>query len=793
MMGAFKKIGAAVGTYLAVDKIVSFGKSCVEAAATVQAQNAQFEATFKDLGGTAKEMFQNISNDTGVLATRLQTVGTGAFSQFKGAGLDAADALKQTGKYTNLAADAAAYYDMSLEEADSLMRSFIRGNTEAGDRIGLFTSETQRNEYALNKLGKKYLDCTEAEKQMIMLDIASNIYESSGAMGQASREADGYENVVGNLKESWKQFMAVVGQPILQKVIPILQNCTKKLLDMQGTVKNGINWLKQHSSAMKTVAQVVGIAAGAFVAFKAGAQIMGVIRQVQKMKQAVIAWQFATMGLTAQEAIKTATLSAGNIIMALFTGQMTAGQVATLLMTKAQMALNAVMHANPIGLIIAGITALIGVIILLWNKCDWFREFFINMWDGIKAVVSTFWEWLQTTAVNVLEAIKQGWDEFKDKVNEIWTAITTFCSTAWETIKNVVQVGIMLIVEIITFAFEWITLPWRFIWENCKGIIIPIWEGIKNFVKTAIENVKNVITTVMNAIKTVFSTVWNAIKSVITTVLNAIKSIITTVWNGIKSVVTTVVNAIKSVVTSVWNGIKSVTNSVFNAVKGVVSSVWNNIKGTISGVVNGIKSTVSSVWNGIKSTTSSVFNGIKSTATSVWNNIKSAITKPIEAAKNGVKSAIDKMKSFFNFSWSLPKIKLPHFHIDGKFSLNPPSIPHFSVDWYKKAMDTPVMFTQPTIFGMNPATGQMRGAGEAGDEVMMGKNTMLGMIQTAVSMEIGNFAELLQKIVDILLEFFPQIADGQSIVLDDGTLVGRMSYGMDKELGDINRLKERGA
>lgn len=124
---AFKRIAAAVATYLAVDKIISFGKACVETAATVQAQTAQFEAAFKDLQGSATDTFQKIAEDTGILVTRLQTAGTQAFSQFKGAGMDAADALKQTDSFMRMAADAAAYYDMSLEETTSLMRSFIRG------------------------------------------------------------------------------------------------------------------------------------------------------------------------------------------------------------------------------------------------------------------------------------------------------------------------------------------------------------------------------------------------------------------------------------------------------------------------------------------------------------------------------------------------------------------------------------------------------------------------------------------------------------------------------------------
>lgn len=93
------------------------------------------------------------------------------------------------------------------------------------------------------------------------------------------------------------------------------------------------------------------------------------------------------------------------------------------------------------------------------------------------------------------------------------------------------------------------------------------------------------------------------------------------------------------------------------------------------------------------------------------------------------------MKSFFDFSWSLPPIKLPHISIKGEFSLKPPSVPSFGIEWYKKAMNNPVMFTRPTIFGMDPITGNVRGAGEAGAEIMIGRDTMLGMIKEAVSAE----------------------------------------------------------
>lgn len=753
---AFKKIGGIVATAFAVDKIVEFGRTCVENAATVQAQNAQFEATFGSLGDEAQKAFGRVAESTGILSTRLQVEGTKAFSMFKGAGMDANTALVETEKFMSLAADAAAYYDISLEEASERVLGFAKGNFENGDAIGVFTNEAQRNTVAMDKYGKKYSECTEAQKQMMALDMIGHTYEMSGALGQATREADGYENVTGNLKEAWRQFTAVIGEPVLEMLIPIIKNATAKLGEMSGKVKEGIQWMKEHSDAIRNVAAVLGIATGAVLVYKATVAALAIIKTVS-------GWMKA--------------------------------------MTLAQRALNLAMSMNPIGLVIAAIAALVAGFIYLWNTSEGFRNFWIGLWDtittvatgvweSIKAVALPFWEWIKETASSVIESIKQGWDSFKDKVNSIWTAITEFCSSAWETIKNVVQTGIMLIVEIITFAVELITAPWRFIWENCKGIIIPIWEAIKSTVKTAIESVKNTITTVMNAIKSFITTAWNAIKTVITTVMNAIKSVITTVWEGIKSVVTTVVNAIKSVVTTVWNAIKSVTSSVFNSVKSVVTSVWNAIKGAIETAVNAAKSVVSSVWGAISSKTSSVFNSIKSTATSVWNAIKSAIEKPINAAKDAVKSAIDKMKSFFNFSWSLPPLKLPHISISGKFSINPPSVPHFGIEWYKHGG----IMEEPTLFGYNGFTGKAMVGGEAGAEAITPIAVLLDYVRTAVKEENAGMGAKLERLITLLDAYLPQIIAkiGSDIYLDTGELVGAMGDGMDMKLGEIAKMKARG-
>ncbi len=219
------------GVKRAFSTIADFAKDAVTAAADVAAEKAQFAATFEGIEEAANGVLASVSNDTGILATRLQQVGTKAFSQFKGAGIDAAGALSMMDEYTRIAADAAAYYDISLEDADVRLRSFLRGNTEAGDSIGLFTSESQRNSKAVELYGKKWTNLTEAQKQNLMLNVAQEIYDQSGATGQAAREMDGWVNVVGNLQRVWKDVLAVVGAPFYESLTPVVQKLSEFLSD----------------------------------------------------------------------------------------------------------------------------------------------------------------------------------------------------------------------------------------------------------------------------------------------------------------------------------------------------------------------------------------------------------------------------------------------------------------------------------------------------------------------------------------------------------------------------------
>lgn len=235
----------AVGTMVAhgieraAGAMIDFGKNAIQASADIEAEISLYQQVFGELESAATGALESISKDTNILATRLRGIGTGAFMQFKGAGVDAGNAISMMDKYTRLAADAAAAYNISVEEADQKLRSFIRGNTEAGDSIGLFTSEAQRNERAMATYKKKWTELTEAQKQMLMLGVVEEIYNQTEVVGQAAREGHEWENVIGNLNTAFTNLSATVGSPFREALIPVIEKLSGFLSDETVTMRFG--------------------------------------------------------------------------------------------------------------------------------------------------------------------------------------------------------------------------------------------------------------------------------------------------------------------------------------------------------------------------------------------------------------------------------------------------------------------------------------------------------------------------------------------------------------------------
>lgn len=222
------------GIKSAFSKIFDIVKKAIVSSADKEALDSLASQTFGELESAANGALDTISKDTNILAGRLKGVGTSSFMQFRSAGVGAAEAISMMDKYVRLAADGAAAYNISVEDADVRLRSFLRGNVEAGDSIGLQISESTRASKALEVYGKKWSELTEAQKQNLLLNVVDEMYTASGVIGQAAREGHEWETVIGNLNSALygtDGIMPKIGESFRTNLIPAIEKATAFLTD----------------------------------------------------------------------------------------------------------------------------------------------------------------------------------------------------------------------------------------------------------------------------------------------------------------------------------------------------------------------------------------------------------------------------------------------------------------------------------------------------------------------------------------------------------------------------------
>ena len=350
---------------------------------------------------------------------------------------------------------------------------------------------------------------------------------------------------------------------------------------------------------------------------------------------------------------------------------------------------------------------------------------------GIVAVVAA------VVALGVL--IYKHWDDIKKWTNDLVTMV----SAAWEKLKTSVTTAV----------------------TNLKTSLTTLWTNIKTAVTTAADNVKTSVTDA-----------WNTLKTNVTNAVTTLKNSVTTAWTNLKTSVTTAATNLKDGVTNAWTNLKTsvitaATNikdgavNAWNTLKSSVTTAATNLKNNVTTTITNLKSSVVGAWDTLKTNVTTSATTLKTNVSNAFTNLKNAVATPINALKttvggiatkitsvwNTVKTYVDKLKNAFNFSWSLPNIKLPHFKVTGGVAPygigGKGSLPKISVEWYRKAYDNPVMFTQPTV--LQTAAGY-KGFGDGhGAEIVMGLNKLRELVGSSAGVTVNVYGSPGQSVNEL--------------------------------------------
>lgn len=379
--------------------------------------------------------------------------------------------------------------------------------------------------------------------------------------------------------------------------------------------------------------------------------------------------------------------------------------------------------ASPVGWVVIGIVALVAAFVLLWNKSEAFRNFWIGLFEKVKGAVQNAWSTLQPALQNLGQKLIGLYEAAKPILKILGTiagaTVTYFLGTFVGAIQGVLAAltpltnALSSLVSFVTNVINAIVALFKgdfggacnFLLsavDNVKDFFINGFDAILSFINGFVDGFLNVVGGALAAVGIDVSGTVSKIKSTVSSGLNAVKGFFGNILGAATSTVKSNLSNIKNAFQKNGGGIKGVTAAALAGIKGFFTSGLRFIDNLTGGKLAAVKNKFSNGLHGALNVVGSVLGGIKNKFRSI-----------LDGAKNIVHGAIEKIKGFFNFSWELPKIKLPHFGITGEFSLNPPSIPKLSVDWYA---DGGVM-TSPTIFGA--AGGKLLGGGEAGDEAIL--------------------------------------------------------------------------
>ena len=499
------------------------------------------------------------------------------------------------------------------------------------------------------------------------IDILTMLGFSEGAANQIVNIADNirvtFENigvVAGNVASIVIDFVGdLLGIKDGEQGVNLLgiafESITGFIRDASESLSNFTSWLKDSPLALDALkSAVVGITS-AWAGYKA---VMTVIKGIEAIRNATLA---ITNGLMLAQFVRTGALTAAEA----------ANAAATMGASGAFSIFNAVLAANPIGLIVTAVAALVAALIWfftqtetgqqIWSSfVDWIKQawqgiadFFVNLWSGISEGASTLWDGVVAAWTVYVETVKAVWGAIGTFFSDLWTGIQEFASVAWTAITSTVMAIIQPFIDGFMNIWSNISDGLTQIWEGIKMIFQGAWEFIKSIFLGAVLIIIDLVTGNFNQLGTDLSLIWEGIK-------NGISMI----WEGIKTYFSGVVDAIVGYGIAVFENFSAVLSAIWEFIKSTASATWEWINSTVTSLITGLVQGAQNIWDGFMNFLSSLWEGIKSTASNAWSSLASSVLNIINGLVSGAQNAWNSMSSavsslvsnvtgFFNQLWNI--------------------------------------------------------------------------------------------------------------------------------------------
>ncbi len=712
-------------------------------------------ASGEDLGTTsdivtdALTAFGMTASDSGHFADILATASSNANTNVSMMG--------ETFKYVAPVAGALGYSAEDTAEAIGLMANAGIKSSQAGTSLRSILSNLQGEvKFAGAQFGEMTIQTTNTDGSMRSLGEILGDCRTAFSMMSESEKASNAEMVVG--KEAMSGFLAIMNAAPsdIDKLNNAIGNCDGSAKNMADTMNNN---LSGQITLLKS--QLEGLAIQ-FVTL-----IMPYLKQGVEWLSKVCEW---IAGL--DDGTKKMIITVGGIVAAagpvlIFLGKVSSGigsiiKVGGLLIGgigKLSPAISGIMGIG--GKLVGGIGGLIGKVTGGGGLIAALGAIPAPVW-----IVIGIFAALVTAGV----LIYKNWDEIKEWAGKTWGKIKEIVGGAVDGIRNFFS-GV---IDFVKDNWQGLALllvnpfvgGFKLLYDNC--------DSFRNFVDNFLGNLKEGF---QNFVSNV-SEKAGELKDKVVNKAKELKDGAVEKFQELKEKATEKVEALKESASNKFSQLKDSATEKVNSLKEKAVSKFQELKDKASEKIASLKE------KGVAG-----FEALKSGALEKFDNLRNGVSEKLDAVKNFVSNTVQKLKDFFKFDWSLPKIKLPHFSISGEFSLSPPSIPHIGVEWYKKAMDKPIVMDKPTAFGISPS-GKVMAGGEAGSEVVSGTQTLMDMISAAVAENNGQLYEVLNRLYNLMAEYLPMLANMQ-VVLDSGMLVGELAQPMNEELGRITHMRGR--